>query len=65
MVEKKLFWKAVNGVRKKKEGMEIGDKVKDINGAILMGGEKVQKRQTEYFEQLFYLDERREVEILT
>ena len=51
---KKLFWKEVNGVRKKKEGMEV--KVKDANGVILVEEEKGQRRWTEYFEQMLNVD---------
>ena len=46
----------MNGVKKKKEGMKV--KVKDVNGAVLMEGEKVQKRSTDYYEQLLSVDER-------
>ena len=35
---KKLFWKGINGVRKKKKAMEAN--VKDRNGAILVVSEE-------------------------
>ena len=41
---KKLLWKVVNGVRKKKESMEVI--VKNANGAMLVEEEKVQRRWT-------------------
>ena len=58
---KKLFWKDVNGVRKKEEGMEV--KVNDANGVIMVEEEKVQRRWTEYFERLLNVDEGREAGI--
>ena len=61
---KKLFWKEVNGVRKNKESVEVN--LKDANWTILVEEEKeVQRRWTEYFEQLLNIDERKEAEIST
>ena len=54
---KKLFWKEVNGVRKRKECVEVN--VKNVNGAIMVEKEKVQRRLIEYFELLLNSYERR------
>ena len=58
---KKLFWKEVNGVRKKRES--CATKMKDANGNLLSGEKEVSARWKEYFCELLNVRDERKAEL--
>ena len=58
---KKLFWKDVSNVKGGK--VESCSKIKDENGRLAQGEDKVQRIWKEYFEDLYNIDSQEQVAV--
>ncbi len=59
---KKMFWKEVKRVRKGETQSE--ERVKDLNGQLLVDSKDVGRRWAEYFDELLNVEDEREVRIV-
>ena len=58
---KKVFWKEIKRLRKNESSVE--ERVKDVNGSILVGANEVKMRWMEYFEDLLNVEDEREANV--